>query len=154
MSGGSFNYLYCKEVSELFYAVDDLEGVELYLIKRGDKDIAQDVRRLIEYIRTAENRISVLKENLTDVLHAVEWRESGDWGEESLQRVLDKYRNEEDEEVVNPHEPLKRKPGETEQAFCSRVSRKLSEGKLTPNAARKSVGLIPFGDIAEEETAK
>lgn len=93
MSGGSFNYLCYKEVSDLFHAVDDLEDVEQYLIKRGDKDIAQDVRRLIEYILSAENRIGVLKDNLEDVLHAVEWRESGDWGESSLQRELDRYRN-------------------------------------------------------------
>lgn len=94
MSGGSFNYLYCKDTRELFNAVEDLEDVEQYLLQRGDKDIARDVRRLIEYIMTAENRISVLQENLAEVFKAVEWRVSADWGEESLQRALDKYRNE------------------------------------------------------------
>lgn len=96
MSGGSFNYLYCKETRDLFNEVEDLEAMELYLLRRGDKDIAKDVRRLIEYIRTAENRISVLQENLAGVFKAVEWRVSADWGEKQLQRALDKYRNGEE----------------------------------------------------------
>lgn len=96
MSGGSFNYLYCKEAHELFDATSDLEDVELYLLQRGDKDIARDVRRLIEYVKTAENRIGVLQGNLTGVFKAVEWRVSADWGEEQLQRALDKYRNGEE----------------------------------------------------------
>ena len=96
MSGGSFNYLCCKDTPDLFNAIEDLEGVELFLLQNGDKDIAKDVRRLIEYIKTAENRISVLQENLTDVFHAVEWYCSADYGEASLQRALDKYRNGEE----------------------------------------------------------
>lgn len=96
MSGGSFNYLYCKDTPDLFEAVEDLEGVELHLLQRGDEDIARDVRRLIEYIKTAENRISVLRENLAEVFKAVEWRASGDWGDERLQQALDTYRNGEE----------------------------------------------------------
>lgn len=93
MSGGSLGYLYCKEARDLFDAIENLEDAEQCLLQRGDKDIAMDVRRLIEYIKTAENRISVLHENLAGVFKAVEWYGSGDWGEESLQRALDKYRN-------------------------------------------------------------
>lgn len=95
MSGGSFNYLCYKETPELFNAIGDLEDVEQYLLQRGDKDIAKDVRRLIEYIESAENRVDVLRENLAGVFKAVEWRSSGDWGEESLQRALDIYRDKE-----------------------------------------------------------
>ena len=87
--------IFTPRVEALQIALECMEEVEQYLLKRGDKDIAKDVRRLIEYIRTAENRIEVLKESLKDVLHAVEWRESGDWGENSLQKVIDKYRGKE-----------------------------------------------------------
>lgn len=92
MSGGSLNYLYNKEPAELFHHLDDLEDVEYELLKRGAKDIARDVRRLIEYIEAAENRICVLSEQLQDIMHAVEWRLSADYGEGDLLREIEAYR--------------------------------------------------------------
>lgn len=96
MSGGSLNYLYTKEPSNVFDwdYIDELELVEEELLKRGAKDIAKDVRRFIEYIRTAENRISLLQEQLSDIFHAVEWRLSGDFGEDDLQKSIQSYREE------------------------------------------------------------
>lgn len=94
MSGGSLNYLYNRDPGELFDRVHDLKEVEQELLSRGYTDIARDVRRLIEYVLTAENRISVLAENLRDVFHAVEWRISADYAESTLREHLEKYRNE------------------------------------------------------------
>ena len=95
MSGGSLNYLCYKEPHQLFDYVGEMEAAEEFLIKKGDLDIAKDVRRLIEYIRSAENRVSVLSEQLNDVFHAVEWRLSADYGDKSLQEALDRYRGKE-----------------------------------------------------------
>lgn len=92
MSGGSLNYLYCKDGDELFGYVDDLERAEAYLLGIGYLDIAKDVRRLIEYIHAARNRLCVLQEQLADVEHAIEWRLSGDYGDDSLKKALEKYR--------------------------------------------------------------
>lgn len=92
MSGGSHNYLFCKEPVDLFYHIEELEMAERDLLRLGYSDIAKDVRRLIEYLQTAENRISVLARQLRDVFKAVEWYESGDYGDETLTRVLEKYR--------------------------------------------------------------
>lgn len=92
MSGGSLNYLCFKEPHELFEHIDDLKSVEEFLLARGDTDIAKDVRRLIEYIRSAENRVSVLSEQLKDVFKAVEWYISADYGANSLQKALNRYR--------------------------------------------------------------
>lgn len=93
MSGGSLNYLCYKEPCQLFEYVEDMERVEATLLAKGYKDIAQDVRRLIEYVRSAENRIGVLKDQLTDVFHAVEWYISADYGDASLVATLEKYRS-------------------------------------------------------------
>ena len=93
MSVGSLNYLYLREPGELFDMIPDLESTETLLLQRGYDDIAKDVRRLIEYVRSAENRISVLQGQLKDVLHAVEWYLSGDYGDASLARDLEAYRN-------------------------------------------------------------
>ena len=92
MSGGSLNYLFVREPSDLFERIEDLEEVEHELLSRGYADIARDVRRLIEYIQTAENRIEVLFCQLRDVFKAVEWNLSGDSGDAALERVLEQYR--------------------------------------------------------------
>lgn len=95
MSGGSLNYLYLKDAAELMNAVADLEAVEAELLSTfGAKDVAKDVRRLIEYINSANNRISVLAEQLSEVMHAIEWYDSGDYGRDSVNRCLNDYRGE------------------------------------------------------------
>lgn len=92
MSGGSLNYLCYKEPVELFNHLEDLEMAEQYLLAKDYKDIAADVRRLMEYIKSAENRIGVLAEQLNNVLHAVEWYISADYGEDTLRKALEEYR--------------------------------------------------------------
>ena len=92
MSGGSLNYLCYKEPEELFHYIEEMEMVEQELICQGAQDIARDVRRLIEYVKSAENRISVLSEQLNDIFHAVEWYQSADYGENTLQEHIEKYR--------------------------------------------------------------
>jgi hypothetical protein len=94
MSGGSLNYLCYKETEDLLSqsSIEDMERVADELLKRGYEDIALDVRRLIEYCLMARNRITVLKEQLQDVFHAVEWRIDGDYVEKTFIEELEKYR--------------------------------------------------------------
>lgn len=93
MSGGSLNYLCFSEFNELFNRFDDMEYAEEFLLNNGYEDIARDVRRLIEYLKTARNRIGVLQEQLNSVFHAIEWYKSADIGEESLVKRLEEYRS-------------------------------------------------------------
>ena len=94
MSGGCMNYLYFKAVPDLFAqeSIDDMEFTEALLLAEGYLDIAKDVRRLIEYIKSAENRIGVLHEHLAGVFLAAEWYLGADYGKDSLIRDLEKYR--------------------------------------------------------------
>lgn len=66
MSGGSLGYLYCKDPADLFegYNRENLERAEALLLAQGYRDIAKDVRRLLEYTYAAENRIGVLFDDL------------------------------------------------------------------------------------------
>lgn len=59
----------------------------------GFKDVAKDTQRLVEYIKSASIRIETLFETLSPVFKAVEWFDSGDWGEETLNNEILKYRN-------------------------------------------------------------
>lgn len=87
-----FNYLCYAETPDLLHRTEDMESVEKTLISKGYIDIAKDVRRLIEYCLSAENRIGVLREQLENVFYAVEWYESSDIGNNSLIEELEKYR--------------------------------------------------------------
>lgn len=93
MSGGSFNYLCYAEMPDILCKTNDMADMEEYLIRMGYTDIAKDVRRLIEYCKTAEIRVSVLFEQLQEVFRAIEWKVSGDIGEDDLIKKLEKYRS-------------------------------------------------------------
>ena len=92
MSGGSFNYLYCKEPEELLNCIWDIEDMAEELTKMNYLDVAADMTRLAEYIKSARIRIGVLSEQLRPVMKAVEWYKSADIGEDSLKKAIEKYR--------------------------------------------------------------
>ena len=92
MSGGSFDYLYCKEVPEIMTHVSDIEDMSEICLRLGYVDVAKDLTRLAEYSKSAWNRIEVLKEQLRDVMHAVEWFEDCDYSEKNLAEAIEKYR--------------------------------------------------------------
>ena len=92
MSGGSFDYLYCKETPELMSKVDYIEEMADILARKGYCDVAIDMSRLVEYIKSAEVRITVLSGQLKDIMKAVEWYESCDIGEDGLEKAIEKYR--------------------------------------------------------------
>lgn len=92
MSGGSHNYLCYAELTEIIGRTADMEDMEKILIAEGYIDIARDVRRLIEYCLSAENRICVLFEQLENVFHDIEWYHSADIGKETLIKSLEEYR--------------------------------------------------------------
>ena len=96
MSGGSYDYLYCKETEELFMShnVRLLEEMEQGFIGLGFMDVAKDFRRLIEYIKSANIRVEVLGEQLNDMMHAIEWYDSGDIGRDTLAKRVEHYRSQ------------------------------------------------------------
>ena len=96
MSGGSFNYIYCRDAEKLFdsRSIADLASIEEILLQHNEMDVAKDVRRLIEYIKSARNRVEVLHQQLAPVLKAAEWFEDCDVSEDSMRRAIEKYRTE------------------------------------------------------------
>ena len=92
MSGGSHNYLCYAGMPDIIGRTKDMEEMEGALIDEGYTDIAQDVRRLIEYCKSAQNRVGVLFEQLEDVFHDIEWYCSGDISRATLIERLEQYR--------------------------------------------------------------
>lgn len=94
MSGGSFDYLFCKDGYELLetHNIKTLEDMERELISLKYDDVAKDFRRLIEYIYSARNRVDVLADMLKPIMHDIEWYCSADISEDSLAETIEKYR--------------------------------------------------------------
>ena len=95
MSGGSWNYLYLKEIDDLMQRsnIETLEEMADYLNQNGYEDVAKDTRRLVEYIRSAKIRVETLFEMLSPVFKAVEWYYSADWGKYKVDEAIEEYRN-------------------------------------------------------------
>lgn len=95
MSGGSWNYLFCKDIDELMQHsnIETLEEMADYLNQNGYEDVAKDTRRLVEYIKSAKIRVETLFEMLSPVFKAVEWFDSADCGKDRVDKAIEEYRN-------------------------------------------------------------
>lgn len=95
MSGGSYDYLYCKEI-------DSLVGYDAVLQEMADDlaslgyaaDAAQETQRLLEDIRAFRNRAETKLSRLSDVWKAKEWWRSCDSGEDEFKAALENYRED------------------------------------------------------------
>jgi hypothetical protein len=95
MSGGSFNYLFCKDAPDFFgYAPrEDLERMAAALTDAGDaEDAARETEEILAIIAGTERRVDARLERLRGVWKAMEWWKSGDGGEDGLRAALTKYR--------------------------------------------------------------
>ncbi|MGK5530881.1 hypothetical protein [Streptomyces sp. URMC 129] len=92
MSGGSYNYLYCH-VGGLEAQSGDIEAMAKRLEEMdfpGRHIAAEHTRLILSLFAAAE----ALGQRLSDVWHAVEWRDSGDVGDDEVRHALEKYRDE------------------------------------------------------------
>jgi len=95
MSGGSFDYLYCKDTEEFFGldSINSLTDMAVILKKEGYEDVSKDVFRLVGYIKSARTEVDILRKQLKDVIHSVEWFDSHDYGEDTLREHIEMYRS-------------------------------------------------------------
>lgn len=93
MSGGSYDYLYCKEPKEVFDNACSLADMAETLNKLGYTDVAQEMTEFSEYVTAAYHKIEMLSEQLKPVMKAVEYYESCDIGPDSLRETIEQYRN-------------------------------------------------------------
>lgn len=92
MSGSSYNYLYTKfqpgaeslPVAEGGYLADMIESL---------RDHAPGSRALadLERVRSLLQEATKLGAGMRDVMHAIEWRDSGDIGDDQLDEVIATY---------------------------------------------------------------
>lgn len=91
MSGGSYDYLFCKSPDELMNSLDALERMTDALVSLGYSEPAAETYEVIKVLKQAELRVSVSSQRLSEVWRSVEWYESGDFGEEGPACAYRKY---------------------------------------------------------------
>jgi hypothetical protein len=95
MSGGSYNYLFTKDVEDIFYQEEELQRMADRLAELGyASDAAAETMEVLLEMRRFMNRLQTRLRALSDVWHAVEWWDSGDGGEDGLKRALSEYRGD------------------------------------------------------------
>lgn len=95
MSGGSFNYLCDQDAADILgnRVRDDLLAMALTLQTRPDgAEVADATFAVLQDARESLLRLQPLIDQLRDVWKAVEWTESGDWGEERVSEAISDYR--------------------------------------------------------------
>lgn len=94
MSGGSWSYLYSKELSELLDHEDLIEAIGRRISEVETNDAvspASDTFKLLEIISDFKIEMEKLLEKLRPVWKAVEWVDSFDSGPDALDEALKKY---------------------------------------------------------------
>ncbi|WP_331763094.1 hypothetical protein OG571_47195 (plasmid) [Streptomyces sp. NBC_01369] len=92
MSGGSYNYLYCH-VAGLEAQRSDLEAMRdrLAELEREQVPGASKAARLTRYVLIHLDLAEAKAQELADVWHAIEWRDSGDYGDSQVEEALAKF---------------------------------------------------------------
>lgn len=86
MSGGSYNYLY-SHVRGLDAQRDDLDAMRIRLEASGYEAPARATREVIRALDSAERMAGALEK----VWLAVEWADSGDYGEDQVREAVDSF---------------------------------------------------------------
>lgn len=89
MSGGSYDYLYAKPPGDLHEYIPELERLADRLRDMEEYAAAEEVdahaTRIVEY----HNQMKATHDRLSDVMKAVEWYDSGDWGRNSVHEACE-----------------------------------------------------------------
>ena len=106
MSGGSFNYAYrailLAEVDIFAENRWSVERIAEELLKLGYDDAAGELFDLLGWLKSVEARLqSAERRGLHDVMKALEWWRSADWGADQLSAAIEKYRTPGAREDVN-----------------------------------------------------
>lgn len=92
MSGGSYDYL-CFADEAIFGREASLQEMADRLAKLGyAEDAAKETMEVLLEIRQAKVRIGARQDRLRQIWQAVEWWDSGDWGEDGVKKALEAYR--------------------------------------------------------------
>lgn len=95
MSGGYFNYLCAKDAADILRdsTLEDLQEMSFALRMRPDgAEVAAATFAALQDARESLERLQSRIDQLRPVWKAVEWKFSGDWGDERVSQAITDYR--------------------------------------------------------------
>lgn len=92
MSGGSYNYLYCH-VNGLEAQRGDIEAMRDRLTELEAEGVpgAARAHRLTRYVLHHLDLAEARAQELADAWHAIEWRDSCDYGDATMRKALTEW---------------------------------------------------------------
>jgi len=92
MSGGSYDYLSCKDPIEDSEEVDQqLKSMEDDLRNEGYHAIADELFKYRLTIETTQHRLTIMHKRLERLMHDWEWYRSGDIGKKDFDETVAKW---------------------------------------------------------------
>ena len=91
MSGGSYDYLFIADTSQLFDRQETIRRMAERLTELGHHEAAKETEEVDLMINHARRRIEARAERLEKVWKAVEWYDSADWGIDSVSDAVAEY---------------------------------------------------------------
>lgn len=90
MSGGSFNYLFRKDVKDLLSEIETITSMRNALLAEGLMEQAEQTAYVLKRINKIQQEIdNVLTETrLREVWKAIEWYYSGDHSRETMLKII------------------------------------------------------------------
>lgn len=89
MSGGSWDYMYGWTDAQFIERRSEVQAMAARLSKGGYLDAARTMEEFFVTLNYAAVLIEARANALRDLMHAVEWRDSNDYGEEQLKKVAE-----------------------------------------------------------------
>ena len=98
MSGGSYNYLYAHPQGDLEARRGSIEAMRDRLAGLETEGIPGAARaaRLTRYVLIHLDLAEAKAQELADVWHAIEWRDSCDYGEDTMREALAEWQEKTD----------------------------------------------------------
>lgn len=89
MSGGSYNYLYYADSSDIGNKISDMQDMIDRLNNLGHHHLAMDTQLIINKIKD----IDFMLDKIREVWKAVEYCDSGDWSKDEIEQEVKNYYN-------------------------------------------------------------
>lgn len=94
MSGGSFNYIYRRDIEDMTHVPNELRDMADELERLGyAEDVTKATRDFIATIERTKLDLEARQRTLADVWQTMEWWRSGDCNENEFKKTLAKYRS-------------------------------------------------------------
>jgi hypothetical protein len=98
MSGGSFGYLFARvgdlQSNTLNALLLTSSEMQRWCAEHGQPEAAEELKQYVEFLGISIEGLTTRGEEISDLMHAIEWCASSDSGPDGIQRALKALKRE------------------------------------------------------------